>query len=309
MTAVRGVLADRPRRERGAALILVLWITAALSAIAVELTGDTRIMALQARNTVEAVRLRAAIDGSLQLAAKLLEAQTFARSGVMRWRLDSVDVRVRATPESGRIDLNGAAPELIEGLARAVIDDPERARDVAGAILDWRDADDLEGLHGAEGASYARAGRAFGPADGRFRHTAELRAVLGVSGDDYRALAPLVTVHTGADDVEEQAMPALVARACDLARGLVVDPEAEAPRDEGVAGFVADANGLYRLRIEATLAQTYRRTVEAVIWVNARRPGRPFEILAFRGHVPADQDHPMAEEADAGDSVSASSEE
>ena len=96
------------------------------------------------------------------------------------------------------MDLNVAAPDLLIGLMTSVGTDYDRARQLAGAIADFRDPDDLltpEG--GAEDPQYAAARLPYGAKDRPFESVSELRQVLGMDGELFDKLQSHVTVYTG----------------------------------------------------------------------------------------------------------------
>src|SRR5699024_8730429 len=113
------------------------------------------------------------------------------------WSWNGARVEVRITDERGRVDLNRAAPPLLQALLAAQGADPARAAALAAPIVDWRDADDLPAPGGAEDPASAAAGRPYGAKGAPFESPAELLQVLGIEPDDYRQLRSRVTVHSG----------------------------------------------------------------------------------------------------------------
>jgi general secretion pathway protein K len=57
--------------------------------------------------------------------------------------------------------------------------DPDQAESLADAIADFRDADNLKHLRGAEEPEYRAAGLAWGPKNAPFQTVEELQQVLG----------------------------------------------------------------------------------------------------------------------------------
>src|SRR3546814_5679352 len=69
-----------------------------------------------------------------------------------------MSVRIEVVDESGKVDLNAADVGLLARLFTVVGVDQATAGDIAAAIADWRDADDLtQPQGGAEDPAYARA--------------------------------------------------------------------------------------------------------------------------------------------------------
>jgi len=109
------------RRERGFALLLVIWVVAILSVLAAGFAVATRSESRLARNLLEAAQARALAEAGVAR-ADLALLETDPRR---HWRgdgtphelaLDSGTVRIRIEDEAGKIDLNFAPPELLSGL-------------------------------------------------------------------------------------------------------------------------------------------------------------------------------------------------
>jgi general secretion pathway protein K len=294
------------KSERGAALIMVLWFAVALGIIAVDLTLTTRDTALKVANTEAGIRARAALDAARNVAFELLRRGQFDRSGKADWRFDGISIALGIEPESGKVDLNGASEELIEGLARSLVDDEDDALNLAHAILDWRDENDLQMSHGVEDRDYRLAGLNYGSADYPFQHVSELNAVLGVSDEQYAALAPNLTIATGFPEPDEFLASQFVLEAVDVARGLTIergqnreeesdgeeltasegDEEADAPEQAVVEegedlellglNFFDDPSGLYTLDFQARLPAGYTERSRSLVWVDP-----PFETVDF----------------------------
>jgi general secretion pathway protein K len=126
------------QRERGFALLLVIWVVAILAVLAAGFALATRSETHLARNLLAAARARALAEaGVARAAAALLDADPRRQ-----WRADGRPyelalvggrLRIRIEDEDGKIDLNAAPPELIAGLCRELgIDDG-----VATALVDF----------------------------------------------------------------------------------------------------------------------------------------------------------------------------
>ncbi|MCB2053525.1 MAG: general secretion pathway protein GspK [Geminicoccaceae bacterium] len=284
-------------RERGAALVVVLWFAAALSALAVDLVGLRRDVGLEASVAMAQIRAAAALDSAIDIAVELVQEDGLDEEGRAALTLDGIDIVLAVTPESGRIDLNGAKEELIGALARVAIDDADHARAVAAAILDWRDDNDLRRPNGAEKSEYRRAGFDHAPADGPFRYVDELRSVLGVSEADYRALRDLVTTASGREEVDEATAPESVRRAADIAQGLVADPDdpADAAEEAEPPVFAADPAGLYTIDVRVVAADTFTRHARTLVWLQPLDAVRGYQILDHRGWLLPREAEPVKE--------------
>jgi general secretion pathway protein K len=283
--------------QRGIALVLVLWVIALLTVMALGLTTTQRTESALTRNQIDAARFRAQAEAALALTALNLlttpletvpAEEVWIPNGVPRpLAFDGVELRITLTNEASRIDLNRATRDqlavLIE-LAQGEDGYDEAQRDaLADAIIDWRDEDDLTELNGAEDGDYADAGLPYGAGDEPFRSVEELRQVLGMTRALYQRLAPDLTVRNDTGRVEQRfaSAPVLVAL-----QGITPDDAARvvAERDQPVLPdgqpAVPSSRGgpLYRVRVAAAGPNAHGRQMEALVQV--RRGGQPpFEVL------------------------------
>jgi general secretion pathway protein K len=191
------------RSARGAALMLVLWLVALLTALVGTFALMARTEGLQGRAVVGGVvgggAARAGVEYALVRVASTDPRVQWRPDGrAYRWRYDEADVTVRIVDEDGKVDLNQSDAGLLAGLMEATGIDRQRAERLAGAILDWRDPDPLtQPSGGGEDPDYAGAGLPWGAKDAEFESVAELLHVLGMTAGDYARIAPHVTVYTG----------------------------------------------------------------------------------------------------------------
>jgi general secretion pathway protein K len=271
--------------------MLVLWIVALLTIVAVAMTAAQRTESALAANQMDSARFRALADAAIQYAAlnlmalPPLEAQDeydldlslWTPDGEPRaWRFDGETLEIRLTNEASLIDLNQAPRELLAGLLLAVGVPVEEQDPLLDAILDWRDEDDLHLLNGAEDADYEDAGRPYGAKDGPFDSVEELQQVLGFDRDLYRRVAPALTVSSGGGSVVEELAPPLVRAAIagltleELEERMAVEEEAEALAGEPPA--LNRGGPLYRARVTAALSGRARRSMEALFAVEPTGP-------------------------------------
>ena len=286
-----------PRRQRGIALILVLWLTVLLTAIGASFAFGMRHEALSARNAVEVAQVRAAADGAIERTVFELTRPRLADS----WKADGaahayaegeIVLSVVATDESAKIDLNTAPDALITGLLVTVGGvDPDTASHLLDAIADWRDPDDLKRPNGAEAPDYQAAGLKYTPSNAPFETIGEGARVLGMTPAIFARIAPSLTVYSRARGVNpatasrdvllsmpnatpESVDTFIAARADALANNL--PPPVFAP----ASGMSAGAVSTWRIRATASLADGVTFIREAVV-----RPSqdmrRPLVVLAW----------------------------
>ncbi len=141
----------RPRtkqlRARGSALLAVLWLSAALSAIAFSVAAGVRSETERVGNSEEDVRAyylaRAAVERAilhLQWSSSGAAENPYFVPGQPQIALNfpSGMTVVDVIPESGKINLNTASPPMLANLLGIIGANPEQALQIAAAIEDWR---------------------------------------------------------------------------------------------------------------------------------------------------------------------------
>jgi general secretion pathway protein K len=301
-----------PRRQRGVALILVIWVSVLLTVIASSFIVERRTETLIVRNSVSMARAEAAADAGVHRALYEVyrtnnPADAWKRDGTpYQWNLDEVPVRVEIRDESAKIDLNTASDALLRGLLLSVgLPDDEASR-LLDAILDWRDPDSLKRPNGAEEPEYRAAGLTYKPANAPFQTIEEIQLVLGMRPEIYRRLAPSITVFSRQAGVN----PTLASREVLLAiPGVTTESvdqylaQREAARAAGqplpvfsqVATFSAGYTMLATIRAEARLEDGTVFTREAVALMRPS-PRKPVTFVAWRESTAApESDKPQAE--------------
>ena len=311
------------RRQRGIALIAVLWGMVLLSVIGLSVATTSRTETRLAHNLVENARAMALADAGVHRAVlrllKPVVQQTAAVGPEMQsllqrrpeleqvllpetedasppqgeevWRLDGTpyawrvrggEVVISVQDEAGKIDLNRAPDDQLNGLFLAVGLDPDRSAGMVDAIVDFRDRDDLRRLNGAEDPDYRAAGRAYGAKDGPFVAVDEVRQVLGMTPELYGWVAPALTVYSRRGRVNQATALPLVLQAV---LGLNSE-ELEARLAERDAASVAGTVRRLRAQIVTIRAEAHTETGavfvrEAVVRL-IRRGDQPFRIEAWR---------------------------
>ncbi len=189
------------RHQRGAALLLVMWLILLLSGLVAGYAMSARIESMQGNGLARSVAAREAARAGVEYAVSRLLVNDPAQRWVPDGRsqnlvFDGAQVEISVRDETGKVDLNAAGPELLAALMRTQGEPADSAARIAGAILDWRDEDNLVQIAGgAEDSNYAAAGLAWGAKDAPFETVAELEQVLGMRPALFHALAPYLTVH------------------------------------------------------------------------------------------------------------------
>ncbi|MBZ5726972.1 MAG: general secretion pathway protein GspK [Acidobacteriia bacterium] len=174
--------------QRGSALLAVLWLSAALAAIAFSLA--TTVRGETERTSTELDGLRSyylATGGIARASAELLwsaenPGQRVLPKGSTRvdYRLPSGDVRVEIIPETAKLDVNHAPVAELFRLALALGVEPGRAQTIAEGIADWRAAG---GGPSAFDGYYLSLTPSFRSRHASFEEIEELLLVRGVTPD------------------------------------------------------------------------------------------------------------------------------
>ncbi|MEO6234813.1 MAG: type II secretion system minor pseudopilin GspK [Thermomonas sp.] len=217
------------RRQHGAALLLVMWLILLLSGLVAGYAMSARIESMQGNGLARSVAAHEAARAGVEYAvSRLLDtdpAQRWVPDGrAYPFVFDGAQLDVSVRDETGKVDLNVAAPDLLASLLRAQGESAESATRIAGAILDWRDEDNLvQVAGGAEDANYAAAGLAWGAKDAPFETVAELEQVLGMRPALFRSLAPYLTVHVALPVPDAKFADAVVLQAMGIQRPQPID--------------------------------------------------------------------------------------
>lgn len=197
---VRASAATARKPCSGFVLIIVLWLIALLTIMALGLAYSSRQSVRSMGSLVGGTQARYLAEGGVQLAfMNLLSRQPLERllgdGESIFLQLPGGEVELIVNDEAGKIDLNNASPQLLARLF-ASFDIPEQDADaLADALVDYRDEDDLLGLNGAEDPQYQAAGLPWEARDSAFTDIEELQQVYGMPYWLYKALLPYVTLY------------------------------------------------------------------------------------------------------------------
>ena len=303
------------RRERGVALVLVMWIAVLLTVIASSFIYEARSDSLVVRNSISMARAEAAADAAVNRAVfELYRADNspdaWRRDGAVReWAFQGIPVRVELRDESGKIDINTAADPLLRGLLLSAGVTDEDATKLMDAILDWRDPDKLKRPNGAEESDYKSAGLTYVPGNAPFQAIEELQLVLGMRPEIYRRLMPAITVYSRQPGINSAVASRDVLLAIPGVTSAIVDAylaRREQARTNGeplppmpeAAGFSANTTPTANVRAEARLDDGTVFVREAVALLRPT-PRKPVTFVAWRESFAPVAEEQQSQEADA----------
>jgi len=196
----------------GFVLVMVLWLIALLTIIALGLAYNSRQAVQGASGITGAVQARYLAEGGVQLALMNLLAREpqdrlLGDGETLDINLPGGAVALTVTDEAGKFDLNTASAEMMSRLFVSFDLAPADADALADALVDYRDEDDLKGLNGAEDPDYEAAGLPWEAKDSAFTDIEELQRVFGMPPWLYRAVLPYVTIYSQARGVNPEVAP------------------------------------------------------------------------------------------------------
>ena len=194
--------------RRGSVLLYVVWVIALLSLLAAGL-GTRGVFALGVLDRLdEGLRASCAAASCVDFAVIAarddptpdLDGRREAWWHLEAWepmRPPGVTVRFGQgmTDEDSKINLNSAPVEVLENLLTMTGAPELGSRQIAAAIVDWRDDDTDESELGAERSYYLGLPDAYECKDGPFETVEELLLVRGMTLERWVKVAPYVTVY------------------------------------------------------------------------------------------------------------------
>lgn len=215
----------RLRRRQGFVLLTALWLLVAISAVMLAASLESRSRRNVVANALDRTRARAAALAGSEYARSQLSAALVGRADEYRsmagrrgntsfrriallsepwWapqqlvepvrQVDGLAFDVRLQDVGSMLDINMAQPDdLRRFFANGLGIDYARADKLAQAIADWRDADDIPRVGGAERDDYIRAGAMRLPTNRPFASIEELRYVLGMTPELFEAARPYLS--------------------------------------------------------------------------------------------------------------------
>lgn len=292
------------RRQRGTALLLVLWVTMLLAALLVGVAAASRSQAQAALYGSERVRAELAAEAGLAHAVAGLRAPDASRHWVpdgrpYRFDFDGARVTVRVVDVGGLVDLNAASPELIRRVFEAAGADPSQAGQYADTIAAWRGGGAGMAAQTLTSLSTRRGAAGISPAHGPFRAVEQLARLPGIDAKLYARVAPAVTVYSGRNFPDASYAGALVLaslRGIDVAQAeTLVAGRHRRPAERGAGNgqaFGAAGNGplvagyggvVERVFSTAEMPDGTRAGIDVTVRMALTGTGaRPYKVLDWR---------------------------
>lgn len=302
--------------QKGIALLVILWVMTVLTAMAFSFTVMTRAesygtMAFK-EQTANKLLAEAGIErGIMELTYRSINRnQAIALEGMEVWKSDGTPYtadtgggryRVRISDEAGKIPINGLTDASGVVLRKLLLDRgiaKEQADVIVDSLLDWRDADDLHRLNGAESDYYLSLAKPYRAANRDFESLEELILVRGITPEVLygtgagTGIIPFLTVHgkTGRIDLNAapkevlEALPGIDAAAVE--RIIAFRSSAEIRGDAAVRDLLGAAYPLTQSAISADPGASSLFTVESTGYADEVKRG-----YSIRATISLDRSH------------------
>ncbi len=275
--------------QRGVALLLVLWACTLLAILLGGYAALSRTEGLQARYQFAQTQAHYAAEAGVMRAFYGLQdpvaKQRWIGDGrTYSFKYDDATIRVSAIGEGGKVDINAASPEVLQGLFQAAGTAPAAAKALAANVVDWRSAPGVVGDLATRRAAYAAAKRDYGPRNAPFASVEELQMVLGMTPALYRQVAPVITIWSGNPSPDPNTAPPLA-----LAAIPGMTPQQEAAiaaarlKNASDPSLVLNNGTTHSIRSEATLADGTRAVLRVTMRLQAGQSGaQPYMVLRWQ---------------------------
>ena len=200
-------------KQRGVALILVLWVLSILTLMASSFTLTMRRETASLSHVKENAQALEQAKSGLALAQAMLLQEDENK----RWRVDGsiyeiesddAVTRIRIFSETGKIDLNSAPQNLLHYVLQFAPLEKQAQLELENAILDWRDEDENTRPFGAEKPEYKAAKLSYAPRNKPFRAFEELQMLKGMTAQVLAWMQPIFTIYAaGQTEVEVAVAP------------------------------------------------------------------------------------------------------
>ncbi|NWF51614.1 MAG: general secretion pathway protein GspK [Nitrospirae bacterium] len=217
--------------QKGIALLMILWIMTILMVIAMSFSSMTKTETYSTLSFKEGAEKRFLAEAGIERAIMELFYRiqnigmmvTFEGSEL--WKIDGTlykgqlgdgNYSVRIMDESGKIDINiitDANSDILRNLLKNLEIPEDDANTIVDCILDWKDADDLLHLNGAEDDYYMSLPNPYKTKNANFDTLEELLLVKGITqeilyGDkERRGLIEFITINSNRSQININAAP------------------------------------------------------------------------------------------------------
>ncbi len=185
--------------EKGIALLMLLWVLTILMVLVLSFSFMTRTETHATLSFKEGAEKKFLAEAGIERGIMELfyrnvnKNQAIVIEGHEVWKIDGTSYKsqmadgeysVRITDESGKIDINAvtdASSDILRNLLKNLGGQEEEVNTIVDSLLDWKDADDLHHLSGAESDYYMSLPNPYKAKDANFDTVEELLLVKGTT--------------------------------------------------------------------------------------------------------------------------------
>lgn len=193
--------------HRGAALVLVLLITAAMTAMIAEIISTVHGQLNRTSNFIEGQKAAQAAEGGVELGARYLDTlskdYTFLEKESFAAPVDGMFLEITVEDESGKLQANsiifpnGEVNEAAYASYRSLLGTLGMELSLSETLADWLDMDDTTRSGGAEGQGYYnKLAEPYSAKNGRLDTIGELALVKGYERGGVERLGRFITVYS-----------------------------------------------------------------------------------------------------------------
>jgi general secretion pathway protein K len=193
-------------RQRGFALLMVLWTMGLLALLVSQFTTIGRTETRVTANLRANAAAQAAADGALHEAIlRLLQGVWLPDDRPHAIRTQDGAVEVRIENQASKLNPNMATVEAMQALLTRLAIDPGKAAALARAIIDWRSSSAKSASGGSKISQYQAAGLPYAPASKLFDDLEEVGQVLGMTPALMARIKPFLSVYQDNDSASAEA--------------------------------------------------------------------------------------------------------
>lgn len=289
------------RDESGFVVVAVLWLLAALAALA----SAYAVFAINTAASVylpqERMRAEQAIMAAVELTAyRQLAWPKPARpdQGAFSTRLGVARIDVAYRSESARVEVNAAAHDVLAGVFAIAGAKGADAQFLADRIVAWREPPKEESKR-AEAAIYRKAGLSYQPVGAPFDNVLELALLPKMEPALLARALPLLTVYNGtakvdplvADAAVLAALPGMTAKIQSALRATAAGKRPDAAALAALAGPAAEFVSIEpndNVRADIVVTTPQRRVAAQVVLHITETAAEPYQILFWRDDFDGD---------------------
>jgi general secretion pathway protein K len=252
-------------RQRGFALVIVLWTMVLLAFVMTHMVTAGRTEARIAANFVANADAETQADGAVvETVFRMIDTSDahWDVGGPYALRMRNAKATITIRSETGKVNPNTASQQMLAALMSALGAPQSQAAMVSAAMLDWRQSDDSDPKGPARKMAQYRAARLdYAPPGSAFESLDEIQRVIGMTPDLFRKLKPNLSIYQTGDPDIATAEPA-VAKALRTLALPPQPPNADITQIVSIVAQVTTERGGHYLRhavvrVDPPESQTY----------------------------------------------------